>query len=56
MRGQLQSERSAQPAAAAGRNFSVFWLITKQQHTDASNIISYSLSNVELNGIASGMN
>ncbi len=56
MRVEQQSERSAQPAAAAGRGFSAFWSTTKQQHTNAQHNISYSLINVELNGIAFGMN
>jgi len=56
MRVERQSERSAQPAAAAGGDFFAFWLSTRQQHTIASSIISYSLSNVQLNGIAFGMN
>ena len=56
MRGERQSERSAQPAATADRNFSAFWLITKQQHTIASNVSSYTLSDLQLNGIAFGMN
>jgi hypothetical protein len=56
MRGEQESNRFAQPAAAADRNFSAFWLITMQQHTNASSMVSYSLSNVELNGMAFGMN
>ena len=56
MRGKQECERSAQPATAAGRDFSAFWLITMQQHTKASNVVSYSRNDVELNGIASGMN
>ncbi len=50
MRGERQSERSAQPAAAASGDFFAFWLITKQQHTNAQHNISYSLLNDKLNG------
>ena len=55
MRDELQNERSAQPAVAADRNFSAFWLITMQEYTKASNMISCTLSIVELNGIVFGM-
>ncbi len=55
MRGERQSERSAQSAAAAGGDFFAFWLITKQQHTNAQHNISYSFNNAELNDIAFGM-
>jgi len=44
------SERSAQPAAAASRDFFAFWLTTKQQHNDLSSIISYSMLNDKWNG------
>jgi len=56
MRGEQESERFAQPAATADRNFSAFWLIPTQQYTKASSMNSYSLINVELDGIVFGMN
>ncbi len=49
MRGELQSERSAQPAAAADRNFSAFWLTTNKQHTNTSKANSYSILNADYN-------
>jgi hypothetical protein len=52
MRDERQSERSAQPAVAAGRDFSAFWLTTKQQHTHASNAISCSMLEADSNGAA----
>ena len=50
MTGELQSESSAQPPAAADRNFSAFWLTSKQQHTMASSMISHSMINADYNG------
>jgi len=45
MRGERQSGRSAQRAAAAGRNFLAFWLSATQHHTNARHTISYSTLN-----------
>jgi len=56
MRAEQECECSAQTAATADGNFSAFWLITMQHHTKACNDISCSFINVELNGIAFGMN
>jgi len=55
MRGEWRSERSAQPAAAAGRDFSAFWLSATQHHTNASHTIRYSTLNAQLKRDGYGM-
>jgi hypothetical protein len=50
MRGERQSVRSAQPAAAAGRDFFAFWLSAAQHHISTTHTISYSKLNAQLNG------
>jgi len=46
----LTGERSALPAARAGRDFFAFWLSATQHHTNTTHTISYSLLNRKLNG------
>jgi len=50
MRGKRKSERAAQPAAAAGRDFVALWIYTKQQHTTTQLGFLYSMLNAQLNG------